>query len=140
MTGAEIIAAERDRQITEEGWTPDHDARRHVLGELVAAAICYATVAHDQTAGIWTRTDMPYPAPNVWPWSLDRWRPSPWPERNLAKAGALIAAELDRSTPPDDAGDTVERLRSEVVAWREAARLYAAEAATWRHRVERGDG
>lgn len=36
MTGIERIAAERRRQIGEEGWTPEHDAQ-HVNGELAEA-------------------------------------------------------------------------------------------------------
>jgi hypothetical protein len=36
----------------------------------------------------YTRTD--------WPWNDDDWKPSPDPIRNLVKAGALIAAEIDR--------------------------------------------
>jgi hypothetical protein len=31
-----------------------------------------------------------------WPWDQDWWKPSPDPIRNLVKAGALIAAEIDR--------------------------------------------
>jgi hypothetical protein len=32
----------------------------------------------------------------AWPWDKERWKPSMDPKRNLVKAGALIAAELDR--------------------------------------------
>ena len=35
------IARERERQIAQEGWTPEHDDG-HVHGELAAAASCYA--------------------------------------------------------------------------------------------------
>jgi hypothetical protein len=31
-----------------------------------------------------------------WPWSKKWWKPSSDPIRNLVKAGALIAAEIDR--------------------------------------------
>lgn len=41
-TGIELMADERARQISAEGWTPEHDDR-HIWGELVSAAICYAT-------------------------------------------------------------------------------------------------
>jgi hypothetical protein len=36
--------------------------------------------------------------PNDWPkeWNVDWWKPSDDPIRNLVKAGALIAAEIDR--------------------------------------------
>ncbi len=82
-TGTELIAAERERQITAEGWTPEHDDS-HVLKELVYAAICYASKAAGK------------PFASVgWPWP-SWWKPSRDPVRNLVKAGALIAAEIDR--------------------------------------------
>ena len=40
-TGIEIIAAERQRQIEQEGWTPEHDAE-HVNDEMALAASAYA--------------------------------------------------------------------------------------------------
>ena len=40
-TGLEIIAAERQRQIEQEGWTPEHDAE-HVNDEMAIASICTA--------------------------------------------------------------------------------------------------
>jgi hypothetical protein len=95
-TGAEAIAAERQRQIDEEGWTPSHDDE-HDRGDLVVAALSYAEVAAEQLCGVqhgpadrewFTRTD--------WSWDPEWWKPSDDPIRNLVKAGALIAAELDR--------------------------------------------
>lgn len=38
-SGIDLIAAERQRQIEEEGWTPDHDDQ-HTNGELALAAAC----------------------------------------------------------------------------------------------------
>jgi hypothetical protein len=35
-------------------------------------------------------------AGRLWPWDPSWWKPSPDPIRNLVKAGALIAAEIDR--------------------------------------------
>lgn len=87
MTGAEQIAAERQRQLSEEGWTSEHDAA-WVNGELVSAAICYARTAVDGYAGRMS-------APLGWPWHEDWWKPSNY-LRNLVRAGALIAAEIDR--------------------------------------------
>jgi hypothetical protein len=40
MTGVERIAAERKRQIEEEGFTAEHDAK-WTHRELLGAAICY---------------------------------------------------------------------------------------------------
>jgi hypothetical protein len=67
-TGVELIAQERERQVTEEGWSAEHDDG-HVRAELAWAAVCYAAPAN---------------IPNA-----ER-------IRMLVKAGALIAAEIDR--------------------------------------------
>lgn len=83
MNGAALITAERDRQITVEGWTPEHDDE-HAHNELAFAAMSYLREALDMD-GIFE-----------WPWDRSWWRPSDDPIRNLVKAGALIAAEIDR--------------------------------------------
>lgn len=96
-TGIELIAAERVRQIAVEGWTPEHD-ERHDRGELIAAAICYAGVP------LIRMTYKPKAAEEEitecmatrWPWEESWWKPSDSEIRNLVKAGALIAAEIDR--------------------------------------------
>jgi hypothetical protein len=88
MAGIELIAAERERQISQEGWTPEHDDE-HINGELRDAAIAYAQVCDDR-AGECAEDWFP------WQWSREWWKPSDDPIRNLAKAGALIAAEIDR--------------------------------------------
>lgn len=79
MTGVELIAAERERQVSQEGWTPEHDDE-HKHGELRGAAACYA---------------LGRMIPEIWPWSSEWWKPGNR-IRELAKAGALIAAEIDR--------------------------------------------
>ncbi len=91
MNGIERIAAERARQIKVEGWTPQHDAE-HNGQELLAAADCYIATVFD---------DIPNYDPESysvthWPWDSSYWKPSTDPIRNLEKAGALIAAEIDR--------------------------------------------
>jgi hypothetical protein len=87
MTGIERIAAERKRQIEEEGFTAEHDDE-WCKAELARAAVCYTT---------------PYGfvglVANVWPhnWKKEWFKPLPTNQiRNLEKAGALIAAEIDR--------------------------------------------
>ena len=93
LTGVERIAAERRRQIEVEGWSPDRDSR-HQSGELARAAAPYAIQAAGRTGRFevgnqwWT---------TLWPWNAGWWRPTPNdPIRELEKAGALIAAEIDR--------------------------------------------
>ena len=111
-TGIELITEERARQMAPrpnpnrgnhtwpqtsgEGWTPEHDDT-HENGELAAAGACYALIK-------WSETD----AERLWPWrvrgtgheiengSPDGFKPSVDRIRNLVKAGALIAAEIDR--------------------------------------------
>jgi hypothetical protein len=93
MTGIELITAERQRQITGEGWTPEHDDT-HNAGELAEAAACYTDLAAYQSANPGSTLDLRRPM--GWPWAASWWKPSSDPIRNLAKAGALIAAEIDR--------------------------------------------
>ena len=97
-TGIELIAAERERQMQVEGWTPDHDDG-HKNGELSKAALCYASLAEDQVDRKHNDGEQ-MPPPEFWPWQDwggdNWWKPSNDPVRNLVKAGALIAAEIDR--------------------------------------------
>lgn len=91
MNGVLLIAEERERQETQEGWTAEHDAE-HTHAELTVAALAYATQAAGQ---IVAETEDVTP-PGFWPWDVSWWKPSDDPIRNLVKAGALIAAEIDR--------------------------------------------
>lgn len=86
-TGIELIELERIRQVTQEGWSAEHDDR-HGGGELADAALCYITAEDSETF------DEVILGMN-WPWHTDWWKPSDR-IRNLTKAGALIAAEIDR--------------------------------------------
>jgi hypothetical protein len=87
-TGIELIAAERQRQIEKEGWTAEHDAE-HKEGELAIAAACYAYPNYDEDWAVQSQLQ--------WPFERKRWKPTPENRiRELQKAGALIAAEIDR--------------------------------------------
>ena len=107
MSGVELIAAERERQVSEEGWTAEHDDT-HIVGELADAAACLAA-----TEPIFVRREQAeqgyryvrgtlYTSP--WPYEVKspRGEWGPWyvagsdRVRTLVKAGALIAAEIDR--------------------------------------------
>lgn len=88
--GADLIRQERNRQMTEEGWAVEHDDM-HAAGELAMAAMCYAESPYDRITEGDART------PVGWPWEPDDWKPTPDDRvRELVKAGALIAAEIDR--------------------------------------------
>lgn len=99
-TGVNLIRAERQRQIDVEGWTPAHDAE-HRDDALAHAAACYLLATHPRT-NVYTMT--------LWPWNTTWWKPSPEDRvRELVKAGALIAAEIDRlngTRPPGVSGHT----------------------------------
>ncbi len=82
------IAAERRRQIEVEGWTPEHDDQ-YVNGEMAQAAACYA--AYDDSAGELHQDHVK----RMWPWADEWWKPRDR-LRDLVRAGALIAAEIDR--------------------------------------------
>ena len=87
-TGLDLIAIERFRQVDQEGYSPEHDDH-HVPDELVWAAICYATPP--------VRRRYYGPPLREWPWKMGDWKPAPDDRiRELVKAGALIAAEIDR--------------------------------------------
>lgn len=96
-SGAQLIAEERQRQISQEGWTTEHDDR-HRSGELNDAAIGYAQAAALQARGESIEiVKSAVPAGYIrWPWEDSWWKPSEDQIRNLVKAGALIAAEIDR--------------------------------------------
>ncbi len=122
LSGVERIAAERARQVQKLGWTPEHDLE-HDDGSLALVALCYTAQAAD--VRVFTQ--------NVYAESVSF--DDPWPQswegcdsrfygegnsfgnvlqdppndafriRLLEKAGALIAAEIDRMTRKDPAND-----------------------------------
>ncbi|GCY25454.1 hypothetical protein HmCmsJML067_04435 [Escherichia coli] len=80
------VVAERQRQKTIEGWTPEHDDE-HCNGELAMAAVCYI----NETGTVNRNGGKPW----GWPWDASWWKPKTR-RRNLVKAGALILAEIER--------------------------------------------
>jgi hypothetical protein len=116
--GAQLIQRERVRQIMEEGYGAETDAV-YTGGELRQAAICYA-LGHSQ----------------FWPddWDPKMFKPTREPIRDLIKAGALIAAEIDRllrdggfvvaglPAEAEEAADKVTVLRRDLVGAEERRR------------------
>lgn len=89
-TGIDLIGDERARQIDSEGWAPDHDDE-HDASELAWAAVCYAAPSP-------VRVEIrPGEDGDPWPFAegYDK-RAKSSRIRELVKAGALIAAEIDR--------------------------------------------
>ncbi|WP_213761757.1 hypothetical protein [Caballeronia sp. dw_19] len=97
---ARDVLAERVRQTTVEGLTPDHDDE-HSNFEMALAASYYAI--HTAAAVLpepsgnapSKRYNMFQHADAVWPWAVT-WRKPTDSRRNLVKAGALILAEIER--------------------------------------------
>lgn len=91
--GAGLIAIERNRQITEENWDDGHDDE-HDQGQMADAAACYAINPRNREMAKWHPTRG---RPAHWPWDDEWWKPCPDDRiHELVKAGALIAAEIDR--------------------------------------------
>lgn len=94
MTRAEIVAAvaaERDRQMSEEGYSAEHDDD-HDDGEIAWAAACYAAPAlvlcEDNDVG---EIVLAYPWPGDRPPHHGKDR-----TRDLIRAAALCIAEIER--------------------------------------------
>ena len=82
-TGVELISDERLRQIEVEGYDAEHD-ERETWDVFASAAISYIV------AGL-----NPEMAMDFWPWDEEYYKPKDT-LRNLERAGALIAASIDR--------------------------------------------
>lgn len=76
--GLSMIGKERIRQIEQKGYSYEHDME-HLPKNFVYAAQAYLT--RDES---------------LWPWESKYFKPSKNMVRNLEKAGALIAAAIDR--------------------------------------------
>jgi len=95
-TGSERIRFERWRQLVFKGFSFDHDDR-HVDGELAMAALAYVNAGLVSQCRPNTRVVLALPNNALgWPWGRSEWKPSDDPIENLVRAGALIAAEIDR--------------------------------------------
>ena len=78
----ELIKEERQNQI-DQGYSEFHDDRLKNFELAMAADSYIMTVISPDEEGDAT-------------WMKNKWKPSDDPIRNLVKAGALIAAEIDR--------------------------------------------
>ena len=94
--GVDLIRKERDRQINEEGWDINSDIIKHGGGELAISGACYALPIRFRYV---FKTILPFKneSPDFWSWDDTWWKPTPEDRvKELTKAGALIAAEIDR--------------------------------------------
>lgn len=89
------LITERLRQINEEHRSLEWD-QQYTAGELGDAAACYAMTEEMRAFNPSSRTHWSIQG-CVWPWDNEWWKPAPDNRsRELEKAGALIAAEIDR--------------------------------------------
>lgn len=101
MTGIELIAKEREEQITKHGRTVDLDCKLNTEGQLSTAA--GVLIAHESEAsadGLWSAYRDIIPIgwdKGIFQAMFDK----PYKDR-LIIAGALIAAEIDRLQYPQN--------------------------------------
>lgn len=97
LTGAELISDERRRQVEVEGWTSEHDDTEQLDFDLASVGALYALHASlEKTPNMSMLFEKVF---SYWyPWDKKYWKTTAPkdPIRQLVKAGALIAAEIDR--------------------------------------------
>jgi hypothetical protein len=92
--GLELIGLERKRQVNEEGWTPEHDDGHHGR-ELALAAACYAAGEPVYVQRFFDGDEDHMV--DAWPWECEFDKREKHERiKQLAIAGALIAAEIER--------------------------------------------
>lgn len=99
-TGIELIAEERQRQIDTEGYSKEYDSQ-HNISEFISAAksytssaIIYALKDEGAIANDGIDNGIPF-LKKTFVWGEDAFKPTNC-LRDLIKAGALIAAAIDR--------------------------------------------
>ena len=103
--GVELIREERVRQYATKGFCAAHDDD-HVDNELAFAGACYAMLDSVDTKEfdrLWRK---------MWPFLVTEWSPDKSAINNLVKAGAFIAAEIDRllRAEEEDPGDVTDNV------------------------------
>lgn len=90
------VLAERQRQISVEGWDYIHDDMND-RGELAQAAACYALSGTPADEAVFIHGRWKDPRDLFWPHSWDKewWKPTDR-RSDLVKAAALILAEIER--------------------------------------------
>lgn len=99
MTALDLITAERLRQQTEEGYTPEHDDE-HTEGQLALLTAAYVCSSRPPYAPVHGLLETIKEALDLYGWE-DSFEPKD-PIRDLVRAGALILAELERRLRAED--------------------------------------
>jgi hypothetical protein len=106
QAGVGLISAERERQVSQEGWSAEHDDA-HDGNQIAMAAACYASPVPLKAkilvnCGCRSAGDCPHVFGkeewvDAWPWDKEFDKRGKHDRiRQLVIAGALIAAEIDR--------------------------------------------
>lgn len=111
--GIDLITEERQKQ-NNNGYDTNHDSQ-HDFRELMSAARIYIDAAilttkskeignSDEASTSWHKHNEPFEWKNLklgWPWEEESFKPTT-PLEDLTKAGALIAAAIDRLQKDSD--------------------------------------
>lgn len=108
------VLAERHRQMSAEGWSPEHDDT-HVNFEMARAAAFYAlhtaaAVLPEPTCEVPSnRYGLFLTADQAWPpeWDHATWKKPKDARRNLVRAAALLVAEIERLDRADGKSGSV---------------------------------
>lgn len=92
MTGVELIAEERKEQIEKHGYTATEDDTRH-NGGLAAGGAAYALYVAQKRGMNIGGAD---PVGDLWMFPIRTFKAGDDHLKTLAKAGAMIAAEMDK--------------------------------------------
>lgn len=109
VVGTKLIEQYREEQISKHNWSVQHDIDVNKDGQLVQAAMAYlanvVTVEVDSASG-----PVAVDSRTLWPnnWSKRWLKLSDNRVKDLSKAGALIAAEIDRLLQTSDNVDLEE--------------------------------
>ena len=109
VVGTKLIEQYREEQISKHNWSVQHDIDVNKDGQLVQAAMAYlanvVTVEVDSASG-----PVAVDSRTLWPnnWSKRWLKLSDNRVKDLSKAGALIAAEIDRLLQTSDDVDLEE--------------------------------
>lgn len=105
--GIQIISDERNRHLEIEGWDNSHDDK-HINGELALVGAYYA-MSESQRYSELSMQERENSVPSGFPWESKWWKPTPNNRiKELGKAGALIAAEIDRLLRLDTFNELLE--------------------------------
>lgn len=116
-SGVSLIEIERNRQIEQLGYDIKHD-ELYSKNELADAAICYACAPEirdqdDEETGTSLNVVL-------WPWDEKYWKPTPNDrKKELVKAGALIAAQIDRINYEESIISKSNKMKITFLVWYE---------------------